>query len=48
MEEPFTGTLHILLAMEDGNFLELVSFSAMTNTCKSEAFAFINYDFQLR
>lgn len=37
MEEPFTGILHILLMMEDGDFLELVSFSAMTNTCKSDA-----------
>lgn len=45
MEEPFTGILHILLMMEDGSFQGLVSFSAMTNTCKSEAFYF--HDFQL-
>lgn len=46
MEEPFTGILHILLMTEDGDFPGLVSFSAMTNICKSEAFYI--HGFQLR
>lgn len=33
-----TGILHILLAMVDGTFLELVNSSAMTSTCRLRLF----------